>query len=248
MTSASAAVAARAAKGDYDGLFAAFRAGRFVVTATCERCAASQEWTTPRAFDSDAVVAKARRAGWKTGRHVVCAECQKIRKEPKMTETPKPAAKANAKGEPAQPWLRDPPVEPAPAPEPEPAKAEPSDAAKRARRLIYMALEDYYDDTAKRYRAGHSDASIAEEVGVAVSVVASIRESDFGPLGVPEEIADLQRAIFQTQDFINDEVRKLGAEMRRVEERLTRIMTDAKERQEGLASKLEALRQRNGWK
>jgi hypothetical protein len=230
MTSANYAIAARAAKGAYDGLFAAFRAGRFVVTATCERCAASQEWTTPRAFESDAVVAKARRAGWKTGKHVVCAECQKIRKEPKMTETPKPAAAAT------------------PAPPPEPAKAEPSDAAKRARRLIYMGLEDYYDDTAKRYRAGHSDASIAEEVGVAVSVVAAIRETDFGPLGVPEEIADLQRAIFQTQDFINDEVRKLGAEMRRVEERLSRAITDAKERQEGLASKLEALRQRNGWK
>lgn len=230
MTSASSVIAARAAKGDYDGLFATFHGGRFVVSATCERCAIVSQWTTSRAFDSDVVVAKARRAGWKTGKHVVCAECQKIRKGPKMTETPKPAAEA------------------APAPKPDPAKSEPSDAAKRARRLIYMALEDYYDDTAKRYRAGHSDASIAEEVGVAVSVVAAIRESDFGPLGVPEEIADLQRAIFQTQDFINDEVRKLLADMKAVEERLNRAMTDAKERQEGLASKLEALRQRNGWK
>ena len=229
MTSAST-IAARTAKGDYDGLFATFHGGRFVVSATCERCAIVQQWTTPRAFDSDAVVAKARRAGWKTGKHVVCAECQTKRKEPKMTETPKPA------------------VEAAPTPAPEPAKAERSDAAKRARRLIYMALEDYYDDTAKRYRAGQSDASIAEEVGVAVAVVAAIRETDFGPLGVPEEIADLQKAIFQTQDFIADEVRKLLADMKAVEDRLNLAMTEAKNRQEGLASKLEALRQRTGWK
>lgn len=70
-------------------------------------------------------------------------------------------------------------------------KPQPSDAAKRAKRMVYQALEDYYDDTKKAYRPGYSDESIAKETGAALDFVRRIREEDFGPLGVPPELQTL---------------------------------------------------------
>lgn len=72
-----------------------------------------------------------------------------------------------------------------------PVHAPASDAARKARRLVYMALEERYDDAAKRYRPGHSDATIAKELGVSVESVKATRESDFGPLGVPPELESM---------------------------------------------------------
>lgn len=92
-----------------------------------------------------------------------------------------PACQAQKKERPAMPAVS-----------PQPAA---SDAMKKARRLIYMALEDYYDEAARRYREGHSDESIAKETGASLAVVRSIREADFGPLGPPSEFAALQAEV-----------------------------------------------------
>lgn len=67
-----------------------------------------------------------------------------------------------------------------------------SDAAKKARRLVYAALEDYYDDAAKCYRDAHTDASVAAELGVSESFVKATRESDFGPIKEPTEISQMR--------------------------------------------------------
>ena len=71
----------------------------------------------------------------------------------------------------------------------------PSDAAKRARRMVYMALEDYYDEGKKAYKPGYSDKTIAKDTGASEAVVAAIREQDFGPVGPPNEIAEILEAV-----------------------------------------------------
>lgn len=71
------------------------------------------------------------------------------------------------------------------------SERQPSEAAKKAKRLIYQCLEDYYDDQAKAYRPGHCDESIAKETGASVAFVREIREADFGPIGMPSELREL---------------------------------------------------------
>lgn len=74
-------------------------------------------------------------------------------------------------------------------------KPAPTDAAKKAKRAVYQALEDYYDDSQKRYRPGHTDKSIADELGVSEVFVKGIRDADFGPISPPTEVSDFQTAL-----------------------------------------------------
>lgn len=106
--------------------------------------------------------------GWTFGTKLACPECGRTRKNKPKEETPmdtKPAA-AN--------------------------DAAPSDAAKKAHRLVMMMLEEGYDEVKGQYRAGYSDASIAGETGSAEAHVRKTREEYFGPLGEPDEIAILR--------------------------------------------------------
>lgn len=117
-------------------------------------------------LDPNGVVKQMLNHGWTCGSNPVCPEhARKSKiKQPEKNDAPEMATA------------------------PEVTKPQPSDAARRAKRLVYQALEDYYDDKAKTYRPGHSDDSIAKETGAAVEFVKRIREEDFGPLGVPPEL------------------------------------------------------------
>lgn len=63
-------------------------------------------------------------------------------------------------------------------------------------RLIILALEDAYDDAAKRYRGTHTDKSIAQDIGDGIMPgwVAQQREKLFGPAG-NEELANIKAEI-----------------------------------------------------
>lgn len=67
----------------------------------------------------------------------------------------------------------------------------------KQKRLIIMALEDDYDDAAKRYKGGKTDKSIADELGdgILFGWVARVREDLFGPDGGNEEIAAVEAEI-----------------------------------------------------
>jgi len=93
------------------------------------------------------------------------------------------------------------PIKPAP---------EQSEAAKKVKRLIYMALEDYYDDAKKQYKSGHTDATIAKELGTSESFVKTIRESDFGPLAIPPEIAAIRAEITNAASLVGKLQTKLN--------------------------------------
>lgn len=75
------------------------------------------------------------------------------------------------------------------------AQKVPSDDARKARRYVYMALEDYYDDKAHAYKDGQTDAKVAAEAGTSESVVTEIRERDFGPLKPPSELEELREEL-----------------------------------------------------
>lgn len=90
----------------------------------------------------------------------------------------------------------DKPAMPAIAPTPEPStRPQASDAAKKAQRLVFQALEDYYDETKKSYRPGYSDGTLAKETGAAPDFVRKIREEFFGPLGEPSELTELRTEV-----------------------------------------------------
>lgn len=119
----------------------------------------------------DAVAKKLLNDGWTIGRRLMCPNTHKKRKERAMPENQNEA----------------PIVTPTPSP-----------AAGRARRLVYMALEEYYDEARKNYRPGRSDASIAKECGVSETLVRTIREESYGPLATPSELAAV---LAQVEEF-----------------------------------------------
>jgi hypothetical protein len=123
----------------------------------------------------EAIAKKLLHDGWKIGHRLLCANsCKKKREEPAMAGI----------------TLEPQPPEEQPAPTPTPA-------AGRARRLVYMALEEDYDEVKKAYRPGKSDAGIAKECGVAEALVKTIREESYGPLAVPSELDALRRLVEQ---------------------------------------------------
>ena len=124
----------------------------------------------------DAIAKKLLHQGWRIGHRLVCPDGRK-----KVNE--KRNGAVNTKGI-AMATTSDMALDAAQPPQPTPA-------AGRARRLVYMALEDYYDEGRRAYKPGHTDAGIARECGVAESVVKTIREESYGPLAVPSELSGL---------------------------------------------------------
>lgn len=213
----------------WEGLTPAITGGRFHLTATCTEpgCTAEQVWSTRTVFDPAAAVARARKAGWRTGK-VKCpdhARSAKPKKEPEIVS--KPAAVLS---------VRPTVVSPTSVP-PVAANGEPSDAARLAKRLVIAALEDHYDDVAKRYRPGHTDASIAKEAGCAEAVVAKLREDLFGPLGEPDEIAELRGKL----DMLRGRVRE-------IKERAAADIQQANDALGEVAAQIDRLATANGWR
>ena len=81
----------------------------------------------------------------------------------------------------------------------------PSDAARKAKQLVFLALLDYYDEAKKSYKPGHTDASLAQQCGCAEEFVRKVRETDFGPLVEPNELkalrAELATAVATVADI-----------------------------------------------
>ena len=181
---------------EWEGLLPAILpGGRFQMRAVCAECGAVRDWSTDKLFNPGAAVKRAKVAGWQTGKHIVCPECQKTKKEQKMSNVERITPKAPA------------------------AKQEPTDAAKKAKRMVYLALEDYYDDAAKGYRAGHTDKSVADEIGVAEAFVASIRESDFGPIKEPDEVTQLRAELSE----MASEIGKAEIRVNKVSDRVAKL-------------------------
>lgn len=154
--------------------------------------------------------------GWNLAKQPICSPCSNKAKEQRE---PKPMATA--------------PVTP----------PDRSDAAKKAKRMIYMALEDYYDEAKKTYRPGHTDASISEATGASVEFVKRIREEDFGPLAEPGEIVEFRATIAAFGERIGNfetDARTLKGALDITAEQLRSGLAN-------LTAQIDRIAKRNGW-
>lgn len=104
--------------------------------------------------------------------------------------------------------------------EKEPAAAAIRRPTPKQERLIILALEDAYDDQAKRYKGGATDKTIADELadGIMFGWVSEIRERLFGPSGANEdmeavraEIAELSADVAKRMAAINKRLDGIAA-------------------------------------
>lgn len=167
----------------------------------CERGHHLVDFKVKHGLNPEGVAKRMLEAGWTIGRNPICPDCNRKKKDKKMVE------KSNV----------------------EPITPKPSAAAGKARRLVYMALEEYYDEAAKAYRSPHSDASIANECGVSEALVKTIREESYGPLAEPDAIAGLRSSLQSAHT-------QAAAAMATFQSEVTRI-----------ENSLAALAKRNGW-
>lgn len=110
------------------------------------------------------------------------------------------------------------------------APREPTRAEKRE---IMDLLETVYDVEAEHYKAGDTDETVADVLGVMPGWVAQIREEFFGPDGGNEDIERLEREVAEvraeaTQKLrasvaANDEVQKVIAKLSAIAATLEKI-------------------------
>jgi hypothetical protein len=165
--------------------------GAMLARVVCASCGGKDEWRV-RGLPEPAIVKKHFvRHGWVLKRRATCEVCAARRKEPPMPEvTSKPA----------------------------PAKlAADSDAAKRNKRLVVLALEDYFDEASSRYRLGHDDESVGKELDLAPGFIALVREEFYGKLAEPDEVGELRQRLIsvkvlaeQIEHRLNDLVKRNG--------------------------------------
>lgn len=159
--------------------------GGVVARIACQQCGIHEEWGLGSPPEPSILKRHFITRGWEVAKKGICPDCQAKKKASKSMNTTKP------QGVPAA----QPAAKPTAAEE---AKA--SEAAKRAKRMIYMALEDYYDEQKKCYKNGKSDKAIAAEVGASEAFVRQIRETDFGPIQPMVSVEDMAKIM---SDMIN---------------------------------------------
>lgn len=143
--------------------------------------------------------------GWRFRTRATCPACMTPARPPKPKPPKKPPVPIKRK-EKVQPAMTRNVISLTTEPKPKP---EATDAAKKAKRLVYQALEDYYDDVHKQYRSGYSDETVAKETGASPEFVRSIREADFGPLGPPSELDALKLEVIQLGREVGEIIEKI---------------------------------------
>lgn len=116
----------------------------------------------------------------------------------------------------------------------------PTPAAGRAKRLVYMALEDYYDEAKKAYRPGHSDALTAKECNVAEQVVRQIREEAYGPLAEPNEIGGFRAELAAAKTALDEAERNAHAQVKAAASAYCKAI-------ESVERRLSVMAKKNGW-
>lgn len=168
------------------------------------------EWTSANRIPAEAIASKLRRQGWELGRHIRCPEHAHPRKAKKVK---------GGEVEMAVDALD---------------QAAATDAARTAKRLAMMAIDESFNVQKGQYKAGVTDKTIAAELGCSEEVVQRLREEFFGPLKVPDDVEDVQRQIEECRrDFAHKQ---------------SQLATDFEQKIGKLASRLESLIRKNKWK
>lgn len=165
-------------------------AGAILARAECTQCGGHEEWRITKAPPPDQLKRHFTIRGWALDRKVTCPSCIATNKLKKQ-EDRKVIHMTQAAN---------------------------TEAAKRNKRNVIIALEDYFDDKSMCYKSGHSDESVARELNLASSFVIGVREEFYGKLSEPQEITELRNA-------------------------LTRLTTESK----AISDRLDALSKKHGW-
>lgn len=145
----------------------------------------------------DAIAKMMLHKGWTIGRKMACPEHRRKSERPQATG-------------------------PQPMEETKP-RPTPSDAAKKAHRMLMMALEDYYDDATKQYKDGYSDTRLAAEIGCSEQHVRETREQYFGPLAVPNDVAEFRSALDKLRAEAGQMTASIAKSLQSMEQRLDRL-------------------------
>lgn len=160
---------------EWRGLTPEWAGGRLKIPLKCGNCGQEDHWSATRVISPERAIPKIIQLGWQIGGSLLCPICvlahrHKAANKPQLTIVEQPVTNNIAKLE--TPKLLD--------------------DQKKNKRLVILALEDYFDEVAKRYRDGKSDRSISEELSLSVGFVANTREEFYGKLAEPEEVAQFR--------------------------------------------------------
>lgn len=175
------------------------------------------EHTLDRMLPPDAMPRQLAQRGWRIARRkATCPDC--VTKE--TTTMPEPTAITA------------------------PQEREATPDAKRVHRTVMEALMSVYDDDAKRYTGGYTDAKVAEETGAALAYVAKVREDYFGPIAEPAEIVALR------EDYaaVIEAIAAVRRDMATMRQGFETALADLDKKAQAIGTKLDAAAQANGWK
>lgn len=187
---------------------------RFTLLIQCGECPDPVPFSLNKALPVEPMAKKIAQAGW-TMKPCLCPKHALAAKLARMSEE--------------EPQM----------PEPTPPQSPPdrSAQARAASRAVMQWLEQSFDDTAGRYKAGFSDQTIADETGCSVQYVGQLREQFYGPLKAPTEF-----------DRLVQEVGELKAGADRLEQDAKAAAEVIRSAAAALERKLESAFTKNGWK
>ncbi len=160
---------------EWRGLTPEWAGGRLRVPLKCSTCGGEDHWTATRIINPNTAIPKIIRMGWQVGGKLLCPLC----------------VVAHRHGSPSRPKLQI--VENIMTNNV--AKLETPkllDEQKKNKRLVILALEDYYDESTNRYREGRSDKTTADELNLSAGFIATVREEFYGKLAEPEAIGQFR--------------------------------------------------------
>lgn len=197
----------------------------------------------------DAIAKKLIREGWTIGGHrLMCPDTRRKKKEqqPMRKVGPGMASASDIALAAALPPIA-PDIEPEIVEKKETVMASeatttqaPTPAAGRAKRLVYMALEEDYDEIKRAYKPGKSDATVAKECGVSDALVKTIREESYGPLAEPNEIKGLRDLLVAATQTLNETTERCVREVRTAATTYSKTVEDVDRR-------LSILARKNNW-
>ena len=182
MSSATKSVIAKFPAREWKGLVPLADGGRLRVAMTCHICGATDHWTAAQMVGPQTAIPKVIHMGWRADGKVTCPSCIAAkRNKPARKVVPMKAVAAIPTTAPVD-----------------------LDQGKKHKRLTILALEDYYDEAARRYREGRSDKTVADELDLAEGFVAKVREEFYGAMAEPDDIATFRFQIDSLQTSLDE--------------------------------------------
>jgi len=173
------------------------------VRARCSKCRRHFDIRDPsaRSLPTEPLAKKLRHIDWEcdgAGKKALCTKCRQGGSKPNGKDTVPPAA----------------------------APKTPTTTAVKATLAAYKLIGEHYLPDDQRYATGFSDAVIGTKTGLAESVVADMRETEFGPLQVDQEATRLQHDLTAFVKNANEEIKTYADMLDEIKRSLNQQVTE----------------------